>query len=693
MRALSLLRIPLVLATTLLMLLAAVISVSVATPARADTGCPSALRPQGAGSSASPWLITQPRELQFLRENSWTWSTTIRMTSDVDMGGCVWSGGIGSGSGTFFDGVFDGAGHVISGLSISSSEQQVGLFTWIAGGTVRNLGFTGAVTGTYSGAGVRTTTVGALAGAVTYSATIEGVFTTGAVSANVTMSESCTMMCSAGATATVGGLVGRWDSGTLTRSFATGNATAVANASAISQASVSAQALAGGLIGSVAGSSLSLSESYSTGTPSATAVAPGGTATTRAGGVTSESASAFTRTYWNTTTSNTTTGIPSGSYTASVTGLTSTQMRTAGSFTGWSVATGYDASRNWSMCSMVNNGFPFLSLFYATNPCSTTPTVSSLTPTTGASTGGTSVVITGTDLTGATAVTFAGVNATSYTVDSSTQITAVTPAGTPGAQVDVVVTTPGGSATSTGGFVYDRLTQTVTWAPTTAVLTSQSPLTPSTTATALGGATVTYAVRSGFTTTTCTVDTNTGVLTYTGTGTCTVAAIAARTSTYNAGLRNVTFTVSAPASNGGSGGSSSGNAVASQASPQPAPVTTPQAQVVDHGATKTSVARADMIRRIYFAVSSSSLTDAMKFRLRALVRSAKDGSPATVTVGVVRASGATSDDQAIALARARTVTAFLRSAGMPGTVKVGASIPTTLRTWQARRVDVRVTFQ
>lgn len=683
----------LVLATTLLLLLAAVISIGVGTPVRADTGCPSTLRPSGSGNLASPFLISEPRELQYLRENSAIWNSTFRLTSNVDMGGCVWSGGIGANVGSGFGGVFDGAGHVISGLSISSSDQKVGLFAYVAAGSVRNLGFTGSVTAVATGVGDAMSSVGALAGSVASSATIEGVYTTGAVSANLTVSETCMMGCSAVASVNVGGLVGLWDGGTLTRSFATGNATAVAMTSSTQPAYLSAQALAGGLIGYVRASSVSLSESYSTGTPSATAVAPGGSSNAGTGGVTADSGSAFTRTYWNTTTSNTTTGIPSGSYTASVTGLTSTQMRTAGSFTGWNVATGYNAARNWSMCSTVNNGFPFLSVFYATNPCSTTPMVSSLTPTTGSSTGGTSVVITGTDLTGATAVTFAGVNATSYTVDSSTQITAVTPAGNPGAQVDVVVTTPGGSATSTGGFVYDRLTQTVTWAPTTAVLTTQSPLTPSTSATALGGATITYAVQSGFTTTTCTVDTNTGMLTYTGTGTCTVAAIAARTSTYNAGLRNVTFTVSAPASNGGSGGSSSGNTVASQAGPQPAPVSTPQAQVVDHGATKAVVARADLIRRIYFAVSSSSLTDAMKSRLRALVRSARDGSPATVTVGVVRASGATSDDQAIALARARTVTAFLRSAGMPGTVRVGASIPTTLRTWQARRVDVTVKFQ
>ncbi|GAA3220292.1 hypothetical protein GCM10010532_049870 [Dactylosporangium siamense] len=76
------------------------------------------------------------------------------------------------------------------------------------------------------------------------------------------------------------------------------------------------------------------------------------------------------------------------------------------------------------------------------------PVVSALSPSTGSTAGGTSVVITGTGLTGASAVTFGGVAATSYTVDSATQITAVSPAGTAGAK-NVVVTTPGGASTAT----------------------------------------------------------------------------------------------------------------------------------------------------------------------------------------------------------------------------------------------------
>lgn len=86
--------------------------------------------------------------------------------------------------------------------------------------------------------------------------------------------------------------------------------------------------------------------------------------------------------------------------------------------------------------------------------------------------------------------------------------------------------------------------QTVTWAPTTAVTTVQSPLTPSATATALGSAPISYAVVAGFTTSTCSVVAETGVLTYTGTGDCVVRATAAATSAYLEGTTDVTFRVS-----------------------------------------------------------------------------------------------------------------------------------------------------
>ncbi len=89
------------------------------------------------------------------------------------------------------------------------------------------------------------------------------------------------------------------------------------------------------------------------------------------------------------------------------------------------------------------------------------PTVTSLAPSSGSNAGGTSVVITGTGFSGATAVKFGSANATSYTVNSATQISATAPAGSSGV-VDVTVVGPGGtSATGTSDqftYVYQSFT-------------------------------------------------------------------------------------------------------------------------------------------------------------------------------------------------------------------------------------------
>ncbi|MFB8349045.1 IPT/TIG domain-containing protein [Streptomyces niveus] len=83
----------------------------------------------------------------------------------------------------------------------------------------------------------------------------------------------------------------------------------------------------------------------------------------------------------------------------------------------------------------------------------TVPVVTGVAPSSGPTSGGTNVTLTGTGLTGATAVTFAGVPATSFVVSSATQITAVTPGGSAGAAV-VTVTTPGGTSAPDSFFFY-----------------------------------------------------------------------------------------------------------------------------------------------------------------------------------------------------------------------------------------------
>ncbi|MCP1761508.1 two-partner secretion domain-containing protein [Bradyrhizobium japonicum] len=150
-------------------------------------------------------------------------------------------GGIGDIS-SYFSGIFDGLGHHISNLTINRpSSDNIGLFGYIDGGTIRNVGLEGgSVTGNNA--------VGGLVGSsglwvyggtssVAYN-TISNVYNTG----NVT-----------GSGAMVGGLVGDAYITTISYSYATGT--------------VAGYGAAGGLGGRVVASSVS--NSYATGNVSA----------------------------------------------------------------------------------------------------------------------------------------------------------------------------------------------------------------------------------------------------------------------------------------------------------------------------------------------------------------------------------------------------------------------------------------
>ena len=129
---------------------------------------------------------------------------------------------------------------------------------------------------------------------------------------------------------------------------------------------------------------------------------------------------------------------------------------------GWTDTTGYEIGDKcaWDFSAgltHLNNGGTFevqTEYSNASSSCvntygtvSSAPTISSFTPTSGAV--GTSVTITGTNFTGATAVKFNGTSA-SFTVGSSTSITATVPSGATTGTISV--TTPNGTATSSSSF-------------------------------------------------------------------------------------------------------------------------------------------------------------------------------------------------------------------------------------------------
>jgi len=87
--------------------------------------------------------------------------------------------------------------------------------------------------------------------------------------------------------------------------------------------------------------------------------------------------------------------------------------------------------------------------FTITGTGTASPTITSFTPTSAAT--GETVTITGTNFTGATAVSFGGTAATSFIVVNATTITAVVASGTTGT---ISVVTSSGTATSLGSFTY-----------------------------------------------------------------------------------------------------------------------------------------------------------------------------------------------------------------------------------------------
>ncbi|MCD9087349.1 Ig-like domain-containing protein [Stenotrophomonas sp. SY1] len=120
------------------------------------------------------------------------------------------------------------------------------------------------------------------------------------------------------------------------------------------------------------------------------------------------------------------------------------------------------------------------------------PTVTSVAPNSGPSAGGTSVTITGTGFTGATAVRFGATNAGSVIVNSATSITATSPAGS--GIVDITVTTLNGTSVTSAA---DRFTYIAPGPIVTSVSPNAGPSSGGTSVT-IGGANLSDATSVKF---------------------------------------------------------------------------------------------------------------------------------------------------------------------------------------------------
>ena len=306
---------------------------------------------------------------------------------------------IGDSQSTIFTGSFNGLGHTISNLTTNlPSANLVGLFGFTGpGSTVENVGLLG---GSVSGYDV----VGGLV-ALNDGGKVTNSYTTGSVSGNEevgglvgysapesTVSNSYATGNVSGSSVAVGGLVGYSNGGVVTNSYATGsvigfsavgglvgqNVGTVSNSYATGNVSGSTVAIGGlvGLndssvansyaIGNVSGSSGSeyvgglvgynnggmVTNSYATGSVS------GAGGSDYIGGLVGYNAGTVNTSFWDSDINAT--GVGGGTI-SGATGLTTAQMQTASSFTGWSIATTGGSGDIWRIYE--GNTFPLLISF------------------------------------------------------------------------------------------------------------------------------------------------------------------------------------------------------------------------------------------------------------------------------------------------------------------------------------------
>ena len=180
----------------------------------------------------------------------------ITLDKDIDLTGKEWTP-IGTGYSNKYTGTFDGGGHTIKGLTVTTNDQFVGLFGYLdRAGTVKNVvmediqitsnhvlmsGNTGGVVG-YSWGTIENCSVSGSVSGTVYVGGVVGVQIGGSIT-------GCSSSATVKGTVDVGGVAGQTNSSaTLTACYATGNVTIEINP---------AKNIAGGsLVGMNAGSSL-----------------------------------------------------------------------------------------------------------------------------------------------------------------------------------------------------------------------------------------------------------------------------------------------------------------------------------------------------------------------------------------------------------------------------------------------------
>ena len=219
-------------------------------------------------------------------------SINCTLTADIDLTGKDWSP-IGTNFYNSYTGTFDGGGHTIMGLTVTTNDQYVGLFGRLGkAGTVKNVVMEGVQITSNHSLGY----AGGVAG-FSWGGTIENCSVSGSVSGTVSVGgvvgiqwEASITGCSSSATVKgmvkVGGVAGETNSGaTMAACYATGNVTI--------EIDPINNILGGGLVGFNAGSSVL--SCYATGNVTSTG---SGTGNVHIGGFLGGNYTTVTACYW-----------------------------------------------------------------------------------------------------------------------------------------------------------------------------------------------------------------------------------------------------------------------------------------------------------------------------------------------------------------------------------------------------------
>ncbi len=102
-------------------------------------------RPSGSGTKSDPFQIATIDNLYWITQNSASWDSCFIQTDDIDASDTKnWDSGKGfspiGNSETYFTGNYDGQGYIITNLYINRTNDYKGLFGYISGDTITNLG-------------------------------------------------------------------------------------------------------------------------------------------------------------------------------------------------------------------------------------------------------------------------------------------------------------------------------------------------------------------------------------------------------------------------------------------------------------------------------------------------------------------------------------------------------------------------